>query len=244
MGLCYLGHAQEVIFDFDTGTPVLTPRQNIPINQVEGGILAHFSAITGAYSIQTSTTTGFELSQFSGKFLYPNTTRGSSLRIQFGDELTDISFTFATTDYSPTQPTPVLLTAFQVSASGTNQVGSVSGRAAYGNPNDSYPMGTLSFNSGSKVFNRVEIKIQGDSTFFADNVAVIPVPQLDIRLGATNTVVISWPAPSTGFVLQEKSSVASTNWVGVSQAVEVVGGTHQVIISEAVDAGFFRLYHP
>src|SRR5216117_2157775 len=40
-------------------------------------------------------------------------------------------------------------------------------------------------------------------------------PLLTIMRTTTNTVAVSWPSPSTGFILQENTNVATTNWTKV-----------------------------
>src|ERR1017187_10049544 len=42
-------------------------------------------------------------------------------------------------------------------------------------------------------------------------------PLLTISLTHTNTAVVSWPSPSTGFVLQQNSIAGTTNWTDVGQ---------------------------
>ncbi|SPE54741.1 membrane hypothetical protein [Verrucomicrobia bacterium] len=37
-------------------------------------------------------------------------------------------------------------------------------------------------------------------------------PSLTIYLTSTNTVVVSWPSPSPGFVLQQNTDLSTTNW--------------------------------
>ena len=240
----YSAAAQTVTFDFDTGTPTVNTYQNLPIDQTTGGITARFSALSGGFSVQTDGTTGFSLSQFSGKYLYPNTLRGSVLRIQFNHELTDIFFTFATTDYQPAAPTPIVLAAFSATATGTNAVGSATAFAAYGS--DKFPMGTLAFDFGSRLFNRVEVRIQpgGDASFLLDNVTVTILPELNIRVADTSGLLVCWRSPSTGFVLQQNSDLDSANWVDVTHPVEVVDGQNQVTVLPATENGFYRLFHP
>ena len=68
-------------------------------------------------------------------------------------------------------------------------------------------------------------------------------PTLRIFLTTTNTAVVAWPVPSTGFTLQVNTNLGTTNWVsGGSPAV--VGGENQVIIAPPVGRQFFRLVHP
>jgi hypothetical protein len=67
---------------------------------------------------------------------------------------------------------------------------------------------------------------------------------LRAALTSTNTVLIAWPAPSTGFSLQQNSALGTTNWVIVTNAVNVVGSEKQVIIAPPVGQKFYRLSNP
>lgn len=69
-------------------------------------------------------------------------------------------------------------------------------------------------------------------------------PTLRIFLTTTNTAVIAWLAPSSGYMLQSATSLVATNWQGVTNAVNVVGGENQVIISTPTGNKYFRLSHP
>ena|SRR2546426_4385756 len=68
-------------------------------------------------------------------------------------------------------------------------------------------------------------------------------PALRMVRTTTNTVVLAWPAPSTGFTLQECSVVNSAlDWANVTNAPpSVVGSENQVIISSPVGNRFYRL---
>lgn len=66
-------------------------------------------------------------------------------------------------------------------------------------------------------------------------------PLLSIFRTATNSVVITWPAPSTGFVLQQNSAIGTTNWANLTTTNIVVGGQNQVTISAPKGIQFFRL---
>lgn len=66
-------------------------------------------------------------------------------------------------------------------------------------------------------------------------------PYLSILRTATNTVVISWPSPSTGFTLQQNPSLSSTNWVGVGQAPSDDGTTKAILVNPPTGNLFFRL---
>ncbi|MCW5550734.1 MAG: hypothetical protein KIS67_01075 [Verrucomicrobiae bacterium] len=69
-------------------------------------------------------------------------------------------------------------------------------------------------------------------------------PLLAIAATPTNTVVISWPSPSTGFVLQQNTNLASTNWTAVATSPADDGNTRSVIISPQVGNRFYRLQNP
>lgn len=68
-------------------------------------------------------------------------------------------------------------------------------------------------------------------------------PTLRIFLTTTNTAVVAWPAPSTGFSLQVSTNISTTNWVSTGSP-SVVGSENQVIIAPPAGRQFFRLFHP
>lgn len=69
-------------------------------------------------------------------------------------------------------------------------------------------------------------------------------PPLSIALTATNTAVISWSFPSTGFTLQQNSDLSTTNWIAVPQSVTNNGAINYVIINPPGGNRFYRLVHP
>ena len=69
-------------------------------------------------------------------------------------------------------------------------------------------------------------------------------PPLTIQHTTTNTVVISWPAPSTDFNLQQNTTVKSTNWVDVTITPIVANGLKYVVVSPSLGGQFFRLKYP
>ena len=74
--------------------------------------------------------------------------------------------------------------------------------------------------------------------------AVLVIPST-FRLFATdtNTVVAAWATASTGFTLQQNSTVAGTNWVDVTNAVSLAGSENQVVIPLSGSQQFYRLKH-
>jgi uncharacterized protein (TIGR03437 family) len=171
-----------VTFDFDSGSPVVSPGQSIPIDQSWGGLTAHFSSPSGAaFSVQNAARTGFSLSKFSGNYLYDNDLRRNVLTITFSQPLASISLAFATADFGVEVPTTLQLTAY-MDSSGTPAVGSATAHGSYAG--DTMPMGTLSFDSGGRPFNIVEIvplpQSQGASVFLADNIKATTFSALPI----------------------------------------------------------------
>jgi hypothetical protein len=69
-------------------------------------------------------------------------------------------------------------------------------------------------------------------------------PTLRIFLTTTNTAVLAWLAPSTGWTLQSNTNLATTIWAGVTNAVNVVGSENQVVISPPAGNKYFRLSNP
>lgn len=71
-----------------------------------------------------------------------------------------------------------------------------------------------------------------------------PAPRLSIVLADPNTVIIAWPAPSTGFVLQQSSTLQAAGWGEVAAVPQVIGGQKQVVVSPPVGTVFYRLRKP
>ena len=75
-------------------------------------------------------------------------------------------------------------------------------------------------------------------------VAQIEVPEPRISLTTSNTAVISWPYPSTGWNLQQNSDLTTTNWVTPSEAVAYNGTNDFINVGRPPGNLFFRLSHP
>jgi hypothetical protein len=167
--------AQAVPFDFDSGAPALTVGQNIPFDQTSGGVTAHFSSPAGSvFSVQSDASTGFRMSQFSGRYLNANNQNGNALDIKFDSQLTGITLKFATADFQQVEvPTTIQLTAY-LGSTLSPPVDSTTAHGVYAG--DTMPMGTLSFNSGGKPFDLVEIAIPRQplaaGAFLVDNIRV------------------------------------------------------------------------
>lgn len=56
-----------------------------------------------------------------------------------------------------------------------------------------------------------------------------------------SSVIVSWPSPSTGFVLQENTSLGNTNWTNVAESPADNGTTKSLIISPPIGNKFYQL---
>jgi hypothetical protein len=66
-------------------------------------------------------------------------------------------------------------------------------------------------------------------------------PRLSVARTATNTVLIAWPDPSTGYGLQQNADLRTTNWLDVATPPVVVGGQKQVVVPAPSGNRFYRL---
>ena len=72
-------------------------------------------------------------------------------------------------------------------------------------------------------------------------------PLLRIARGAAGEAILLWPASSTGWVLQQTSSVPTPvplAWMPVTTTVMVVGSDNSVTVPAMAGNRFFRLCHP
>ena len=69
-------------------------------------------------------------------------------------------------------------------------------------------------------------------------------PLLTIQLTTTNTALISWQSPSTGFKLQENADLNTANWVAAPQSVTDNGTDKFIIVNPPTGNRFYRLFKP
>lgn len=69
-------------------------------------------------------------------------------------------------------------------------------------------------------------------------------PALTIYRNVPGSVVISWPAPATGWSLERNPDLMPGNWSAVGSAPVKAGGDLQVTISPLNNTGFYRLHRP
>ena len=68
-------------------------------------------------------------------------------------------------------------------------------------------------------------------------------PLLSIALAATNTIVVWWPSPSTGWSLQQISNLETTNWAAPPETVNDNGTSKFILIAPPTGNRFGRLFH-
>jgi len=128
-----------------------------------------------------------------------------------------------------------------------------------GPANTNFTIGTINFTAAALVDDGVPDITLGfynlglDGLFDNSGNPVVPVfangflapkPLLRVALTSTNTVLIAWPNPSTGFSLLQNADLGTANWVSVTNAVNVVGSEKQVIIAPPIGQKFYRLANP
>jgi len=69
-------------------------------------------------------------------------------------------------------------------------------------------------------------------------------PLLTIHLTTTNTALVSWPSPSTGFTLQQNSDLNPTNWIPAPQSVSDNGTNRFILVNPPTGNRFYRLFKP
>ena len=86
----------------------------------------------------------------------------------------------------------------------------------------------------------------GDYGFATVEISLSPgAPLLSIFRTTTNTVVISWPSPSTDWTLQQNpNSVSSLNWSNVTSGIQDDGTTKTLIVGPPTGNRFYRLHKP
>jgi hypothetical protein len=69
-------------------------------------------------------------------------------------------------------------------------------------------------------------------------------PNLQIGMTSSNMVLLSWPAQSPGYLLQESSALVPSGWADTTNNVNTIGGQNQVLETLWAGSRYFRLYHP
>jgi len=82
------------------------------------------------------------------------------------------------------------------------------------------------------------------ANFVAAAITTPSQPSLSLAVASPGVLILSWPTNATNFSLQQNPDLSPTNWVGVTNAVTVVGEQNQVMIQTTGAQGFFRLKSP
>jgi hypothetical protein len=82
------------------------------------------------------------------------------------------------------------------------------------------------------------------TTLEAFTAPVVVPPRLSFISSTPNNVILSWPNPSTGFILQEKGAITAAAWSNSSLTVTTVGNSKQILSPQPSDNRFFRLIRP
>ena len=69
-------------------------------------------------------------------------------------------------------------------------------------------------------------------------------PLLTIFLTTTNTAVVIWPSPSSGWNLQQNTDLNTANWVAPSETVNDDGANKFIIINPPAGNRYYRLSKP
>ena len=78
--------------------------------------------------------------------------------------------------------------------------------------------------------------------------SVVPtpgVPLLSISFTSTNTALVSWPSPSTGWTLQQNTnSVAGLNWSNAPGTIQDNGTVKSLLVNPPTGNRFYQLFKP
>jgi len=69
-------------------------------------------------------------------------------------------------------------------------------------------------------------------------------PRLTVYRTNANRVVVSWPSPSTGFLLHQTTALAPSNWSTPSEIVTDNGTNKFIIVNPPTGNRFYRLFKP
>jgi len=107
---------------------------------------------------------------------------------------------------------------------------------------------TLTVGSGPESAAVVDVNNSGLMDLISANANVHTLTVLTntqaARTNIANGTVISWPSPSTGFVLQQNSDLSTTNWTTSGLTIFDNGTTKSATNSPVTGSQFFRLIYP
>ena len=104
--------------------------------------------------------------------------------------------------------------------------------------------GTLGQHDAGTPMSGGNFSLTGGFWSFLSLVQTTGSPLLSIRYTTTNTAVVSWPSPSTGFNLQFATDLTLSNWANSVTAPSDDGTNRFLIVNPPTGNGFFRLIKP
>lgn len=96
--------------------------------------------------------------------------------------------------------------------------------------------GTVAIQGGTNIFAATNLS---DQTFQIS----LPPAALQISNSGTN-LILSWPSPPGGFVLQQISDLTTTNWAAATNALITNNFQNKIILPPSATNQFYRLKYP
>lgn len=69
-------------------------------------------------------------------------------------------------------------------------------------------------------------------------------PWLKISMTTTDTAMVSWPYPATGWNLQQNRDLGTTNWTTPSEMISNDGTNNFIIVNPPTGNRYYRLFKP
>ena len=129
---------------------------------------------------------------------------------------------------------------FAFGAAWTSDGSALIGAATVGGLNGLYE--AAADGSGRTAF--LNITQPGDPVAYVGAVLGTPFPRPSISPTPTNTVVVSWPSPSTGWHLQQNTNLTGTNWGAPAETVSDNGTNRFIVVNPPAGQRFYRLISP
>lgn len=85
---------------------------------------------------------------------------------------------------------------------------------------------------------------RGPNFTFQTQGAALDVPQLNIARGTGDSVILEWAASPAGWVVQQRTNLANTNWTLLTNVPAVVSGINRVTITPLATNRIYQLVHP
>lgn len=95
------------------------------------------------------------------------------------------------------------------------------------------------------------LAVSGNYLYLADGGAGMliyqlsaPLPPLLVLNKINGNDVLTWPAPTAAFNLQQSSVVQPTNWASISNVPVVLSNQNQITLPSSANTTFYRLQFP